>query len=226
MELYQWDANIKLEIIDYRVKEVHFSNALTEQAKKCSVYENNGKRYADIPNELLTEPFALFVYKSDGDNVIECEEIKVIKRAKPEDYYYDCAAAYVTTGTIEAEANSRMYKINHNLGVLPSRIIFYADNVTNAPSNTTAFNQYNEIMKAEAVKNDNDTYSNDSIYCTTQRMSYYSTPSAGVSYRTIRTVINTSVDTSNYAISNITETQFEAPHAVREGIKYCWIALA
>ena len=85
---YQWDVDQRLVVNHDDVTEVHFSNAETDVALICEVYEENGERYADVPNILLQRPLALIVYGCCGECVRASACFLIIARAKPDDYIY------------------------------------------------------------------------------------------------------------------------------------------
>lgn len=86
---YQWDKNRKLIIEDENIKEVHFCNRTDDIALMCEVYEKDGLRLVDVPNQLLTESWDIKVYASDGDNTRYYDTIKIIERKKPSDYVHE-----------------------------------------------------------------------------------------------------------------------------------------
>lgn len=85
---YQWDVDQRLVVNHDDVTEVHFSNAETDVALICEVYEENGERYADVPNILLQRPLALIVHGCCGECVRASACFRIIARAKPDDYIY------------------------------------------------------------------------------------------------------------------------------------------
>lgn len=85
---YQWDVDQRLVVNHDDVTEVHFSNAETDVALICEVYEESGERYADVPNILLQRPLALIVYGCCGECVRASACFRIIARAKPDDYIY------------------------------------------------------------------------------------------------------------------------------------------
>lgn len=87
--LFQWDLNQRVIIDDLTIEQVHFSNDGIK-AYVREVYEQDGIRYANIPNTLLTraERIMVYTYDSDDTETVEKGKIKVVARAKPEDYVY------------------------------------------------------------------------------------------------------------------------------------------
>lgn len=86
--LYQWDVDQRLQVDHPEVTEVHFSNSSAQSALICEVYEEDGVRYANIPNILLQEPFALRAHGCCEECVRVELIIRVVSRAKPADYVY------------------------------------------------------------------------------------------------------------------------------------------
>lgn len=86
--LYQWDINQRLRVDHPDVTEVHFSNTRTQPALICEVYEEDGARYANIPNILLQQPLSLLAHGCCGECVHAELIIRVVARAKPADYVY------------------------------------------------------------------------------------------------------------------------------------------
>lgn len=86
--LYQWDIDQRLEVDNDEVLEVHFVNAVTSPALVCEVYEENGRRFADVPNVLLQQFWPIQAYGCCNSRVRDVETIKVIRREKPADYVY------------------------------------------------------------------------------------------------------------------------------------------
>lgn len=87
--LYQWDINQRIIVLDEMINEVHFSNRNYEEAFVVDVYEENGTRYANIPNILLQDDWVIKVYLVCGDFVIDASSIVVIGRVKPAEYAYE-----------------------------------------------------------------------------------------------------------------------------------------
>lgn len=87
--LYQWDINQRIIVLEDTVDEVHFNNRISEEALIVEVYTENGNRYANIPNILLQEDWAIKVYMVSGDYVKEYDSIVVNGRVKPADYVYE-----------------------------------------------------------------------------------------------------------------------------------------
>ncbi len=86
--LYQWDVDQRLEVLNSDVHEVHFSNAVTSPALVCEVYEENGRRYANIPNVLLQQSWAIHAYGCCDLRVRDVLVCRVVRRDKPADYVY------------------------------------------------------------------------------------------------------------------------------------------
>ena len=85
---YQWDSNRQILIEDINCNEVHYSNRTDNTALVCAVREENGQRIADVPNILLQQDWDITVYAFDQDYTKYSQTIKVMPRAKPDDYVY------------------------------------------------------------------------------------------------------------------------------------------
>lgn len=86
--LYQWDVDQRLEVMSDEITEVHFVNAVTSPALVCEVYEEDGRRFANIPNILLQQSWPIQAYGCCGSRVRDVETCKVIRRERPADYVY------------------------------------------------------------------------------------------------------------------------------------------
>lgn len=86
---YQWDSNRRLIIHDENITEVHFCNKTDDCSLVTEVYSQNGTRYANVPNVLLTMDWSIKVYAFDKYYTKHCETYKVIPRTKPADYAYE-----------------------------------------------------------------------------------------------------------------------------------------
>ena len=89
---YQYDLGQKI-IVEGDYCKVHFCNQPDGNALASVVYEQDGTKYADVPNELLHETNNIRVYGicADGEGLINthCYQVfKVIARGKPEDYVF------------------------------------------------------------------------------------------------------------------------------------------
>jgi hypothetical protein len=82
---YQWDIDQKI-IVDVDCTEVHFTND-NENAPVVNVVEEDGVKYANVPNILLQEAKPITAYAYDGCTKYQ-NTFRVIGRAKPEDYVY------------------------------------------------------------------------------------------------------------------------------------------
>lgn len=225
-ELYQWDTNKRLEVDNRIITEVQFANILSEEALVVAVYEENGKRYANIPDELLTEPYTLHAYASCGNCVEEEAEFKVIKRAKPDDYIY--SALPIDGGLFTYyDTGSTTLDIKHNLGKYPKYIVLYPKYKGNIPSSNTAFTSYGEILHSIATKNVDNTYSTNVMVDTYSRMSYYpSTTSTTKSYMTKETVLNNNSTNNAYRIIGADENKFTTnTKGLKDNLDYIWIAI-
>ena len=106
--LYQWDIDQRVEIESAEeIIEVHFVNAVTSPALVVSVYEEGGRRFANIPNILLQQFWPIQAYGCCESRVRDVETFKVIRREKPADYIYT-ETELKTYGSLEEriEANA------------------------------------------------------------------------------------------------------------------------
>lgn len=106
--LYQWDIDQRVEIESAEeIIEVHFVNAVTSPALVVSVYEEDGRRFANIPNILLQQFWPIQAYGCCASRVRDVETFKVIRREKPADYIYT-ETELKTYGSLEEriEANA------------------------------------------------------------------------------------------------------------------------
>ena len=86
--LYQWDVDQRLEVLNSDVLEVHFSNTVISPALVCEVYEEDGRRFANIPNELLQQAWSIHAHGCCEYRVRDVLICRVVRRAKPADYVY------------------------------------------------------------------------------------------------------------------------------------------
>ena len=89
---FQWDLGQKL-IVEENYCEVHFCNQTEDCALMVSVYEEDGKRVADVPNILLQSTNNIRVYGvcAAGEELINTNNyqvFRVIARGRPEKYEY------------------------------------------------------------------------------------------------------------------------------------------
>lgn len=86
---FQWDIDRRIIISDPTVDNVHFCNRTDDCSLVVKVYEEDGKRLADVPNILLQESWPIHVYAYCGSRYTKQEAIyKVNPRSKPADYVY------------------------------------------------------------------------------------------------------------------------------------------
>lgn len=91
---FQWDLNQKLIIDNPSVcNKVHFTNSSRDMALVREVKtDENGVKYVDVPNSLLTMPLTLevYLYQDNGDckTTVSKYVFDVVKRKKPENYVY------------------------------------------------------------------------------------------------------------------------------------------
>ena len=88
LSFYQWDNNQRLIIEDPTITEVHFCNRTSDCSLVTEVYEENGKRFANVPNILLQEDWTIRVYAYCADYTLIEEKFIVFTRSKPADYIY------------------------------------------------------------------------------------------------------------------------------------------
>lgn len=85
---YQWDKGRVLIVHDDDVDEVHFANEAITEAIEKEVYEKDGMRLVDVPDELLQCDCILtaYAYKCDSNDrefTYFHEDFKVIARKRP-----------------------------------------------------------------------------------------------------------------------------------------------
>ena len=88
LSFYQWDINQRLIIEDSSITEVHFCNRTSDCSLITEVYEENGKRFANVPNILLQEDWTIRVYAYCVNHTLIEEKFIVHGRSKPADYIY------------------------------------------------------------------------------------------------------------------------------------------
>jgi hypothetical protein len=93
-KFYQWDKDRKLIINSDSITEVHYANCICTNAKVCKVYDLDGKRVADVPNELLTIDLDIKVWGYDGEATKHSTTFEVEKKVKPDDYIYTPTELY------------------------------------------------------------------------------------------------------------------------------------
>ena len=88
-ELFQWDQDRKLVVLDPAIDEVHFCNGTDDCSLVCEVYEENGLAVVDIPNILLQTDWPIRAYGyCGGCYTKQVIVLKVNARTKPADYVY------------------------------------------------------------------------------------------------------------------------------------------
>lgn len=86
---YQWDLNRKIIVKDESINQVHFCNGTDECALVVDVYEEDGKRIADVPDVLLQTARTISVFGYCGKCFTkQSARFFVIPRRKPSDYVY------------------------------------------------------------------------------------------------------------------------------------------
>ena len=93
--VYQWDQNHTLNIEGENsqdVTTVHFTNKSRDKAIVCETTDVDGVKVANVPNELLEEPYDVIayvhIYNDNHAKTVEIIHIPLIKRAKPTDYQF------------------------------------------------------------------------------------------------------------------------------------------
>ena len=93
--VYQWDQNHTLNIEGENsqgVTTVHFTNKSRDKAIVCETTDVDGVKVANVPNELLEEPYDVIayvhIYNDNHAKTVEIINIPLIKRAKPTDYQF------------------------------------------------------------------------------------------------------------------------------------------
>ena len=87
-ELFQWDLDRRVILDDKSVNEVHFCNRTDNCSLVTPVFEEGGKRMAEIPNILLQQDLPIKVYAYDRYYTKQAITYKVNTRTKPADYAY------------------------------------------------------------------------------------------------------------------------------------------
>lgn len=88
--VWQWDTKQRVVLEGYPVGTmVHYSNCKTEEAPVVASKTDGDKLVADIPSELMQEPYDITVYACDDAGTRHCSFISVISRPKPESYVYE-----------------------------------------------------------------------------------------------------------------------------------------
>lgn len=87
-EFYQWDIDRRVIVDDETVNEVHFCNKTDDCSLVCAVCEEDGIRYANVPNVLLQDTWDLNIYGYDINYTKHSARFAVLPRTKPSDYVY------------------------------------------------------------------------------------------------------------------------------------------
>lgn len=88
-EFYQWDLDRKIAVEDAAINQVHFCNRTDDCSIVCEVYEEDGARYADVPNALLQDSWDIIVYGYDTNYTKHSKRFAVLPRTKPSDYVHE-----------------------------------------------------------------------------------------------------------------------------------------
>lgn len=120
-QLYQWDSNQRIIVDDETITHIHYCNRTDSEALVVEVYEEGGKRFANIPNILLQDAWNICVYAyCNGYYTKQSKLIKVIKRSKPATYVYT-ETEKVQWAELEAEIKAEMV-------AMETRVLAIADN--------------------------------------------------------------------------------------------------
>ena len=136
---YQWDSNIYVILPKAKIgEEIHFAHRKDKKALVMTAIEIDSVIVAEVPNLLLQRAGFIQVYHfiSDkkGNRTINRDELKVLKREKPDDYLYE-----------ESEIWSWEY--------LDKRITELEKTISEEAINTKAFNLLIEEDMLPAVRN-------------------------------------------------------------------------
>ena len=136
---YQWDSNIYVILPKAKIgEEIHFAHRKDKKALVMTAIEIDSVIVAEVPNLLLQRAGFIQVYHfiSDkkGNRTINRDELKVLKREKPDDYLYE-----------ESEIWSWEY--------LDKRITELEKTISEEAVNTRAFNLLIEEDMLPAVRN-------------------------------------------------------------------------
>lgn len=136
---YQWDSNIYVILPKAKIgEEIHFAHRKDKKALVVNAIEIDSIIVAEVPNLLLQRAGFIQVYHfiSDkkGNRTINRDELKVLKREKPDDYLYE-----------ESEIWSWEY--------LDKRITELEKTISEEAVNTKAFNLLIEEDMLPAVRN-------------------------------------------------------------------------
>lgn len=89
---WQWDLNQKLVVEDDTCSEVQLSRSGSESSITAEIYDLNGIRLVDIPDEFFIEYGTLIAYavskNSNGSCTKKADYFFIMERAKPEGYVY------------------------------------------------------------------------------------------------------------------------------------------
>lgn len=89
-DLYQWDINQHVIVLDQEIVEIHYECNRLNRAIVEPVYEKDGERICNIPGVLLEggEDIIAYAYVKDTNSAYTKASLKisVIKRKKPDNY--------------------------------------------------------------------------------------------------------------------------------------------
>lgn len=104
--LWQWDTGCKINLTGLpSVEELHYFRHGFEQPYALKVYEKDGQRLCNIPDEILqtSEDFQVFAYiiEADGNQTWLSKTFSVKERPRPTDYVYT-ETEFLTYKNLEA----------------------------------------------------------------------------------------------------------------------------
>lgn len=105
---WQWDTKQKLIVLDESITQVHFSNRNMTHSIPRNVYEKDGLRLCNVPDDLLKIPRNLVAYAYADSATVKSVKFAVVKRPMPSDYISD--------------QSEEMYEIEHRLELLEAML--------------------------------------------------------------------------------------------------------
>jgi hypothetical protein len=111
--LSQWDLNRRINITGYQnAQYVHFWHTVESRGYTVKIKEENGQRYAEIPNIMLQVVGDITVYISNGEWSVYQAKLTMEEntKGKPEDYDNSYSwTEVVLKSDIEQKTNSNGY---------------------------------------------------------------------------------------------------------------------
>ena len=105
---WQWDTKQKLIVLDENITEVHFSNRNMTHSIPRNVYEKDGLRVCNVPDDLLKIPRNLIAHAYANGATVKSVKFAVVQRPMPSDYVSD--------------QSEEMYEIEQRLELLESTL--------------------------------------------------------------------------------------------------------